>query len=277
MPTAVLLSGGLDSAVLLADEAVRGEVQPVYVSVGLAWEAAERAMVSLFLAHARFHGRVRPLVSLSVDMRDVYAASHWAVEGRPPAYHTPDEDVYLPGRNIVLLGKAGVYCAAAALDRLVLGTLAHNPFPDATPEFRAAMARALTLGLAHDLQIDAPYAGTSKAEVVERGIALGLPLELTLSCMSPVVARRSSLVARRSSLVARRSSLVARAATASEQRATSTEHRATSDEQRETSDEQRELPLHCGTCSKCRERHDAFLELGLADPTVYEDERHVRA
>ena len=47
-------------------------------------------------------------------------------------YHTPDEEVYLPGRNIVLLGKAGVYCAAADLDRLVIGTLDHNPFPDAT-------------------------------------------------------------------------------------------------------------------------------------------------
>ena len=247
--TGVLLSGGLDSAVLLADEATRGEVQPIYVSVGLAWESAEREMVSQFLAGARFHGRVRPLVALSVDMRDVYADSHWAVEGRPPAYHTPDEEVYLPGRNIVLLGKAGVYCAAARLDRVVLGTLAHNPFPDATPEFRAAMARALTLGLSHDLQIEAPYAGSSKAEVVKRGIELGLPLELTLSCMSPVVARHSSLVAR--------------AATASEQR--------------ETRNQQPDLPLHCGLCSKCRERHDAFLELGLADPTVYEDERHVRA
>jgi 7-cyano-7-deazaguanine synthase len=246
MPTAVLLSGGLDSAVLLADEAARGEVQPLYVSVGLAWEAAERAMVSQFLAHARFQGRVRPLVSLSVDMRDVYAASHWAVEGRPPAYHTPDEDVYLPGRNIVLLGKAGVYCAAAGLDRLVLGTLAHNPFPDATPEFRAAMARALTLGLAHDLQIDAPYAGSSKAEVIKRGIAFGLPLELTLSCMKPGLGTRGSGFGDRGSGL-------------------------------ESRIPNPESLLHCGTCSKCRERHDAFLELGLADPTVYEDERHVRA
>src|SRR6266545_2225476 len=98
--TAVLLSGGLDSAVLLADEASRGDVQPIYVSVGLAWEISEREMVSRFLVHARLPGRVRPLVSLSVDMRDVYAATHWAVLGQPPGYHTPDEDVYLPGRNI---------------------------------------------------------------------------------------------------------------------------------------------------------------------------------
>ena len=46
MSTAVLLSGGLDSAVLVADEAASGEVQPIYVSVGLAWESAERAVVS---------------------------------------------------------------------------------------------------------------------------------------------------------------------------------------------------------------------------------------
>ena len=129
---------------LLAEEAARGSVQPIYVSVGLAWEAAERAAVRELLATEPLRGRTRPLVSLTVDMRDVYAANHWAIEGRPPAYHTPDEDVYLPGRNVVLLGKAGVYCAAARIDRIVLGTLAHNPFPDATPAFRSAMAEALS-------------------------------------------------------------------------------------------------------------------------------------
>jgi 7-cyano-7-deazaguanine synthase in queuosine biosynthesis len=33
--------------------------------------------------------------------------------------------------------------------------------------------------------------------------------------------------------------------------------------------------LHCGVCSKCRERHDAFLEAGIADPTPYADRRHI--
>ena len=239
MPTAVLLSGGLDSAVLLADEAARGDVQPLYVSVGLAWEAAERAIVERFLAHPSLAGRVRPLVSLTVDMRDVYAATHWAVAGRPPGYHTPDEDVYLPGRNIILLAKAATFCAAAGLDRIVLGTLGHNPFPDATPEFRAAIARALSLGLGHDLRIDAPYSGSSKAQVVARGIELGVPFELTLSCMSPGIGNRESGI--------------------------------------ESRIPNRESPRHCGLCSKCRERHDAFIELGVADPTEYEDQRYVRA
>jgi 7-cyano-7-deazaguanine synthase len=229
MSTAVLFSGGLDSAVLLAEEAAKsatGAVQPVYVAVGLAWEAAERAMVERLLAGPPYAGRVGPLAALHVDMSDVYAATHWAMQGRPPSYHTPDEDVYLPGRNVVLLGKAGVFCAAAGLNRIVIGTLAHNPFPDATPAFRSAMANALTLGLAHPLDVDAPYANTSKAEVIARGAVLGVPFELTLSCMNPVG---------------------------------------------------RAPALHCGTCSKCRERHDAFVESGVADPTAYADQRFVDA
>ncbi len=223
MSTAVLLSGGLDSAVLVADEASRDEVQPIYVSVGLAWEAAERAATHRFLERTSFGARVRPLVSLSVDMTDVYAVSHWARQGRAPGYHTPDEDVYLPGRNIILLGKAGVFCAAVGIGRVVIGTLDHNPFPDATPAFRDTLASALSLGLAHPLTIEAPFASLGKAAVVRRGRALGIAFELTLSCMSPLMTAGT--------------------------------------------------PRHCGLCSKCRERHDAFLEAGIEDPTDYTDTR----
>ncbi len=220
MPTAVLLSGGLDSAVLLAEEAARDEVQPIYISVGLAWEPAEQDAVRYFLADGLVSPRVRPLVSLAVDMTDVYPAAHWARAGHAPGYDTPDEDVYLPGRNIVLLGKAGVFCAAANLERLAIGTLDHNPFPDATPAFRDAMSAALSLGLDRPVTIAAPYARVGKAEVIARGLRAGVRLDLTLSCMSP-----------------------------------------------QRGDES--FPRHCGVCSKCRERHNAFLEAGVTDPTDY--------
>jgi 7-cyano-7-deazaguanine synthase len=228
--SAVLLSGGLDSAVLVAEEAQQADVQPIYVSVGLAWETAERRVVDQLMDARAMGARVRPVARLVVDTTDVYPSAHWAMRGAPPGYHTPDEDVYLPGRNIVLLSKAAIYCAAAGIGRIVIGTLDHNPFPDASPAFRQTLAAALSLGLAHAIAIDAPYASVSKAEVIRRGARLGVALGLTLSCMNPVATPSTSSSVR-----------------------------------------------HCGLCSKCRERHDAFLEAGVADPTDYADLRYVSA
>jgi 7-cyano-7-deazaguanine synthase len=182
----VLFSGGLDSAVLLALERESfAPVWPIHVRAGLAWEAAEAAAIDRLLAAPPFAGRIEPLITLSVDMRDVYRPTHWAIEGRPPAYDTPDEDVYLEGRNIVLIAKAGVKCASLAVDRLALGPLAGNPFPDATAEFFAAMSRAMSLGLGQPLTIATPLSAMHKEEVVKLGRTLGVPLDLTLSCMNP--------------------------------------------------------------------------------------------
>jgi len=210
----VLFSSGLDSAVLAASEARAGDVHPLYVSTGLAWEPEELAAVARLLAAPVYLG-LAPIARLSFTVTDLYPATHWAIRGTPPAFDTPDEDVYLTGRNVILLSKAAVYCAQHKIPRIVIGPLAGNPFPDATPEFFATMARALSLGLAYDITIDAPFVTMDKSAVVRLGVSLGVPLALTLSCMNP---RRG---------------------------------------------------LHCGQCSKCRERRDAFHEAGVADPTTY--------
>lgn len=218
MESVVLLSGGLDSAVLLAHEAQRARVHPVYVSVGLAWEDAERAMLEELLAAPVFNERIEPLVSLDFPMRDLLAPTHWAITGHPPGYDTPDEDVYLPGRNVVLITKAAVLAVSRGCRRLTLGTLANNPFPDATPHFFEAMSRALSLGLGQLVEIAAPLARMRKADVIRLGDSFDVPLERTLSCMSPI-----------------------------------DEHQ----------------PVHCGLCSKCRERRDAFAAAGVEDHTLY--------
>ncbi len=180
----VLVSSGLDSAVLLAHEAANYDVRPVYVRSGLAWEDAElKALARLIEAPAL--GTASPLTVLDLPLRDVYAADHWAIAGCPPAYDTPDADVYLIGRNVTLLAKAAIVAARANARRIVLGPLAGNPFPDATPAFFTAMSEALSRGLASALTVAAPFAALRKAQVIELGARLGVPFELTFSCLQP--------------------------------------------------------------------------------------------
>ena len=215
---AVLFSAGLDSAVLLAHTAQQSPdslIQPIYVSTGLAWEHEERAMAERYVTALSVTARIAPLASLTMDMRDVYPSTHWAIRGEPPAYDTPDEDVYLEGRNIVLLSKASVFMARQRIGRIMIGPLAGNPFPDATPAFFETIGRALSLGLDTTITIEAPFVSMSKAAVIRLGRSLGVPFELTLSCMQPRDGR------------------------------------------------------HCGRCSKCRERIDAFREAGERDPAGY--------
>lgn len=215
-PPAVLFSAGLDSAVLLAWALDRHRsAHPVYIRAGMAWEAGEHGFAARLLAAPPFTGRSAPLVTLAVDMRDVYPATHWAIRGEAPGFDTPDADVYIEGRNVVLLAKAAVYMARAGIGRVLLGPLAGNPFPDATPGFFAAMSDALTRGLGAAITIDAPFTAMHKADVIRLGRDLGVPFEHTLSCMQPV------------------------------------------------------RDLHCGRCSKCRERRDGFREAGVTDPTGY--------
>ena len=190
---AVLLSGGLDSAVLVAHAARTAVVQPIYVSAGLSWEQEERALVERLLQSSSVASGVLPLAVLAADVADVYPANHWARRGAPPAYDTPDEDVYLPGRNLLLLAKAGVLCALGGIPRIAIGLLAGNPFPDATPEFLASMARALSSGLARRIAIEAPFSAMHKEDVIVLGSSLGVPFELTMSCMKPAGGRHCGL------------------------------------------------------------------------------------
>ena len=147
--SAVLLSAGLDSAVLALRES-RDAVRPSGLrqrrpGVGVAGARRARA-----LAHSARVSRCAPLAQARVSRCGTsIRATHWALRGEPPAFDTPDEDVYLTGRNIILLSKAGIYCAQQGIAALAIGPLAGNPFPDATPAFFEAMAQALSLGLDH--------------------------------------------------------------------------------------------------------------------------------
>ncbi len=209
---AVLASGGLDSCVLVADLARTAEVIPVHVSMGLVWERDELAALERFLA-AVAQRNIRPLVKLSMPVQSVYGP-HWSVTGRDvPPVGTPDLDVYLPGRNILLFSLVGVWCSLNNVSTMAIGSLSCNPFPDGTPEFFKTFPAAVGRGLNHPLRVLAPYRGHEKVQLIRQ--FANLPLELTLTCMTPV---RGG---------------------------------------------------HCGRCSKCGERQQAYVDAGIDDPTVY--------
>jgi 7-cyano-7-deazaguanine synthase len=179
----LLLSGGLDSAILLSrllDEGRR--VHPIYIRTGAAWQAEELAAIHRYL-NALDSPRLKKPVTLELPLEDLYG-DHWSITGRDsPDESSPDEAVYLPGRNPLLLVKAAVWCQMNGVTELALATLSSNPFADATDEFFAAFESAL--GLAGQLvRIVRPFASMSKRDVMLLGRRL--PLAHTFSCIAPI-------------------------------------------------------------------------------------------
>src|SRR6516164_7076804 len=120
---AVLVSGGLDSAILVAEMLRHGNVvHPLYVRFGLAWEPVEEAHLRRFL-HALDDPAPAPLTVLQCPIASVYG-SHWSVSGEAvPDDETEDAAVYLPGRNLLLLAQPSVWCALHNVHAIALGTL----------------------------------------------------------------------------------------------------------------------------------------------------------
>lgn len=183
----VLVSGGLDSAVLLQEAlGAYRSVQPLYLRAGMRWEPGEIRHLGRLLDVLR-SPRLRPLAILDAPLADLYGR-HWSTGGRrPPGYRASDASVYLPGRNISLLAKAATFCALRRIPVLLTGILRGNPFPDATRRFLKSMERALSAGLGRRIRILAPFRRLPKRSVIRRG--RGLPLEHTLSCSDPRLGR----------------------------------------------------------------------------------------
>jgi 7-cyano-7-deazaguanine synthase len=180
---AVLASGGLDSAVLVAELLRQGRpVHPIYLRSGLAWEPTEEAHLRGFL-DTLTSPAPEPLVVLHAPIASVYG-THWSVAGDAvPDEQSADEAVYLPGRNLLLLAQPSVWCALHGVHTIALGTLKGNPFPDSSREFFDEFEALVRRGLGHVLEVVAPFAELTKADVLELG--RGLALQRTFSCIDP--------------------------------------------------------------------------------------------
>ena len=127
----------------------------------------ERRAIDRLLAAVGFRRRVGRCARSPVDMRDVYPPTHWAIRGQPPAYDTPDEDVYLEGRNVVLIARPPS-SGADRRHRPAAARAARRTIRFRTPRRRSSRRwrSALSLGLGPPLAIDTPLAALHKDDVI---------------------------------------------------------------------------------------------------------------
>ena len=133
--TCVLVSGGIESVVLLNDALSRYEsVTPVYVQNHLRWEDVELFWLKKFLRNIK-STKLKPLKVIDLTMRDLYDG-HWSLTGtHVPGPGSKDDAVYLPGRNIALLSKAAIFAALNGICFIEIGVLGGNPFSDSSKSF----------------------------------------------------------------------------------------------------------------------------------------------
>ena len=178
----MLTSGGVESGALVADAIRRYErVYPIYVRKGFVWETVELAHLKKFLRQFKSDG-LAELAVLELPLQNVYKA-HWSLGGdRIPGSRAPDPAVYLPGRNLLLLGLAGLFCGIRKIPTVWIGTLKGNPFRDARPAFLRQMRSLLHESLGLPLKVTAPFRKLTKAQVIRRWP--DLPWERTFSCLN---------------------------------------------------------------------------------------------
>lgn len=179
----VLVSGGIESCILVNEALSRYDhVYPVYVRNHLRWEDTEIFCLKNFLRGLR-QDNLKPLVMLDSTMRDLYE-SHWSITGiRIPSGKSPDDSVYLPGRNIIFLAKAAVFASLRKIKTVEIGVLRGNPFPDSTAKFFKKMGELISMGLNEEIEFKAPFQKMKKEDVILLGQKL--PLEFTFSCLNP--------------------------------------------------------------------------------------------
>ena len=191
MKAVVLLSGGLDSYTAAAIAREQGyALYALTVRYGQVHarelEAARRVAASL--------GAVRHL-ELAVDLASI-GGSALTGAGTVPKDRSLDAGeippTYVPARNTVLLSLALAWAEVVVAEAIVLGVNAvdYSGYPDCRPEYLEAFERLAALATkagveGRPLRIVAPLARLSKADIIRRGLALGLDYGLTHSCYDP--------------------------------------------------------------------------------------------
>ncbi|MBI1388424.1 MAG: 7-cyano-7-deazaguanine synthase QueC [bacterium] len=189
----VLLSGGLDSAVTMA--IARGAGLECFA---LSFRYGQRHAVELDSARAiaeRF-GAVEHAVA-DINLR-LFGGSALTDDIDVPKGRSADEMAgsipvtYVPARNIIFLSYALGLAEVKGCGSIYIGVnaLDYSGYPDCRPAFIQAYAEMARLGTKTGVEgapfaIETPLIDLTKAQIIQRGAALGVPFELTHSCYDP--------------------------------------------------------------------------------------------
>jgi 7-cyano-7-deazaguanine synthase len=182
----VLLSGGLDSATVLAIARAEG-----WRCHALSIDYGQRHRVELDAAArvARALGAAEHRV-VALDLR-VFGASALTDDSiAVPTGPTPGIPItYVPARNTIFLALALAYAEVTASDAIFTGANAvdYSGYPDCRPEFLAAFEALANLATRRavegaPIEVKAPIVRMTKAEIVRRGADLGVDFASTVSC-----------------------------------------------------------------------------------------------
>jgi 7-cyano-7-deazaguanine synthase len=182
--TILILSGGLDSTVLLHHLRAAGDdVQALSFNYGQR-HSRELEHASRICATTRTPHRLVDLQGLA----PLFAGSGLVDQSVAIPHGEYDEDnmhvTVVPNRNMIMLSVA---VAWAITQRAVAVAFAahhgyHTLYPDCRPEFVEALARAVHMADWHQVDLIAPFANWTKADIVRRGAELGVAFERTWSC-----------------------------------------------------------------------------------------------
>src|SRR5215471_19430170 len=199
-PAVVLLSGGLDSTTVLAIARAGG-----YQPYALSFRYGQRHSIELDAAHrvANTLGIVRHVVA-DIDLR-VFGGSALTDNIEVPRHSSADDlgdeipVTYVPARNTVFLSFALAWAETLGCSDVFIGVnaLDYSGYPDCRPEYIAAFEQMANLatkagveGTQH-LKIHTPLIELTKAQIIQRGLELGVDYSLTHSCYDPDSAGRA--------------------------------------------------------------------------------------
>lgn len=185
----ILLSGGLDSATVLAIARQEG-----WVCHALVIDYNQRHRHELDAARrVAEHIGAASLTIMPLDLR-LFGASALTADIAVPkhAEHAGIPVTYVPARNTIFLAIAGAMAESLAAQAIFIGVNAidYSGYPDCRPEFIEQFERTLTLGTKQGVEgspirIIAPLASLTKAQIIARGTAMGVDYALTHSCYDP--------------------------------------------------------------------------------------------